>query len=276
MAGTSRSSPGPPAPPGTEELATVRGGPVHLWVGGSGPSLLFLHGAGSIGQSWTASFPLLARHHRVLLPDLPGFGLSPDNDRIETFAELAEAIAELIRDRAGPPIDLAGNSMGGGLAAGVALAHPELVRSLILVAPGGLLEREDTRSEADRLVPGEVNRGLFHRPERGAATFPTLTPEEVRARWAATRRALKRWLAQGLTPVPFDRLRVPTLVLWGREDRILPSSWASEIADRIPAARAVVLDDCGHVPQLELPEAFTATVEAFLSTLPAGRSHRHP
>lgn len=247
----------------------VRGAPVHLWEGGQGPPLVFLHGAGSIGQEWVGAFPLLARHRRVIVPDLPGFGLSDDNPALATFRDLAEALAMLLREVGGGPVDLMGNSMGGGIATGIALERPELLRSLLLVAPGGLHEKEDMRREAARVVPGEVNKWLFHRPERAAPDFPRLSPEEVRARWSRTRGALARWTERGFEKLPFERLSLPTLVIWGREDRILPSSWAPEIAERIPGGRAVVLEDCGHVPQLEVPLPFAEVVEAFLSSLPS-------
>ena len=255
-------------PEGHQRTVELRGSPVHLWEGGTGRPLFFLHGAGSIGQGWVGTFPLLARHHRVFLPDLPGFGLSADNPRLRSFRDLGESLAELVGKEGGGPVDLMGNSMGGGLATGVALARPDLVHSLVLVAPGGLHEREDMNAEAARVVPGEVNQWLFHRPERGMASFPTLTPAQVRERWKATRAALARWVQLGFEHLPCEKLRVPTLLVWGKEDRILPSSWAVELADRIPGARAVVLDDCGHVPHLELPEPFTNVVETFYSGLP--------
>ncbi len=251
-----------------ERTVELEGMPVHLWEGGAGRPLLFLHGAGSIGQGWVGAFPALSEHHRVLLPDLPGFGLSPDNPRIRTFRELSTAVVELLREvSGGEKVDLMGNSMGGGVAAGIALAHPELLHSLLLVAPGGLYESEDMRAEASRVVPGEVNQWLFHRPERARSGFPTLTPEEVRARWKQTREALNRWSTNGFVKVAYRGLKVPTLLIWGREDRILPSSWAPEIAEGIPGARAVVLEDCGHVPQLEVPGPFTKVVEDYLSSL---------
>lgn len=257
-------------PAGHERELDLWGSPVHLWEGGTGsPTLCFLHGAGSIGQVWSGAFPILARRSRVLLPDLPGFGLSPDNPKLTSFRELAASIAELLQREGRGPVDLIGNSMGGGVATGIALERPELVRSLVLVAPGGLHARENAREEAEKVTPGEVNRWLFHRPERAAREFPTYSPEEVRARWAGTRRALRRWLSEGLEPLPFQKLSVPTLVVWGREDRILPSAWAKEIAANIPGARAEILEDCGHVPQLELPEQFSRVVEEFLRSLPA-------
>ncbi len=256
------------APAPRERTMEIEGMPVHLWEGGSGRPLLFLHGAGSIGQGWVGAFPLLSRHHRVILPDLPGFGLSPDNPRLRSFRELSSALVELLRQEArGEPVDLMGNSMGGGVAAGIALAHPELLRGLVLVAPGGLHVDEDMQAEASRVVPGEVNQWLFHRPERVRSGFPTLTPEEVRSRWKNTRQALARWTASGFVKVDYQKLKVPTLLIWGREDRILPSSWAPEIAGGIPGGRAVILEDCGHVPQLEVPGPFAEVVENYLSTL---------
>lgn len=250
----------------------VMGGPVRYWEGGEGPTLVFLHGAGSIGESWVGAFPLLSRDSRVLLPDLPGFGLSPDNPKLRTFRDLGAACLEFVERTARGPVDLLGNSMGGGLAAGIALERPDLFRSLVLIAPGGLHPREDVATEVKRVLPGELNRAVFQHPERVAREFPKLRPEEVRARRATTRAALARWFSGGLDPLPYQRLRVPTLVVWGREDRILPVAWAEEIARGIPGARAAVLEDCGHAPHLELPEQFTDLVRAFHAKLPPARS----
>ncbi|MDE1819403.1 MAG: alpha/beta hydrolase [Euryarchaeota archaeon] len=256
-------------PEAHERMVDLEGSPVHLWEGGEGPPLVFFHGAGSIGQGWVGAFPLLAQHHRVILPDLPGFGLSPDNPRLKNFRDLGAALIELLRSEGRGRVDLMGNSMGGGIAAGIALEHPELVRGLVLAAPGGLHENENMHAEAARVVPGEVNQWLFYRPERGRESFPTLSPEEVRTRWRSTRQALGRWVQQGFVKLDYPKLKVPTLIVWGRQDRILPSQWAIELSERIPGSRAVVLEECGHIPQLELPGEFTQIVEGFLSTLPS-------
>jgi pimeloyl-ACP methyl ester carboxylesterase len=241
---------------------------------GSGPALLLLHGLFLDNTTWNGLRPALAARHRVVMPDLPGFGASekPHPSRfpyaIESFAEVvADLYAGLDLGRA----TLVGHCLGGAVAITLAACHPELVSELVLV---------DALCEAPRLgaygrlgllpgVGGFVLKQLWNRRVFGAffreqlvdnpsrVTAETLDTyyasfDEPPARTSAheTLRALvdTRQLATRASG-----LRLPTLVAWGSHDRVVPAGVARRLARDIKDARLELLD-AGHLPQEERPQ----------------------
>jgi|ACXJ01.1.fsa_nt_gi pimeloyl-ACP methyl ester carboxylesterase len=232
--------------------------------GGEGEPLLFLHGGGAMGQTWCGAFPALAHHHRVILPDLPGFGATPIDPELGTLPEVMGRLQDFLEAIDLPAGVVLGNSLGGYLAAGLALREPGRFRAAVLLAPAGLVAPGGSGEAGAYPPPGTMNRTLFHRPSRASRCFPRVPPEEASRRARSARETTVRWLSGGLSPLPLEELRVPVLLLWGREDRILPVGMAMAVRARIPSARLRVLEDCGHVPTWEAAGPVAAEVEAFL------------
>ena len=180
---------------------------------------------------------------------------------------------------------MVGNSLGGLLATATALHKPDRVRALVLADAAGL-GRELAWPIRLASLPGisslldAVGTGirrqfmprLFHRPER---IEPAVREELVRlAMLPGTREAVRRALRSSVTVlglrrslILFDNLTdfpVPTLVVWGKEDRIIPVKHAYQVARRIPSVRVIILPDCGHWPQMEQAQAFNHEVLTFL------------
>ena len=272
-----RRLPGPPTialdeppelGPGVRERhLLVRGLPWRCLEGGDGEPLLFLHGGGAMGQTWCGAFPLLARRHRVLLPDLPGFGATPPDRGLETLSDVVTRLTEFLPAAGFSPGVVLGNSLGGYLAAALALREPAWFRALVLLAPAGF---GPARREGDPIsypLPGAMNRTLFSHPARVADCFPRMGPEEASRRARNARETTRAWTAHGFPPLPLPRLRAPVLLLWGNEDPILPVTAAPQVRDRLGHAELKVLQDCGHVPTWEAPVQVASEVDGFLARL---------
>ena len=232
--------------------------------GGTGDTVVFLHGAVSLGQVWTGAFPRLAARHRVILPDLPGFGDSEANPPLETLADVIAALDPFLDAVAPSPFTLVGNSLGGTLATLWTRSHPQRLRGLVLVAPAGLSGGAEASGPAAAGSLREMNSRLFSDVGRARGNLPHFSVPQARMRWARARSTTRRWLRRGIPPISLEDLPVPIRVIWGTEDRILPYAEVLRAMEGLPGGTLVPLADCGHLPQWDCPEAFVAAVEDFL------------
>ena len=245
--------------------------------------VVFVHGLLASSATWQEVLAPASGGRAAIAVDLPGFG-SSDRPWPYDYTVGGEATALLgyLDARAIARAVLVGNSLGGAAAMLVAADHPERVAALVLAAPATpemaipwplriLRARglgESAMALANRPV---VAYGLRHRlfARSGRVTdraiedawFPLTVPGTRRAALAALRSDPRRYV--GLE----DRVRVPTLIVWGREDRLISARDADRLARRIPGARLVVLPEAGHLPQREQPEAFSRAVADFLAAL---------
>jgi pimeloyl-ACP methyl ester carboxylesterase len=273
---------------------------VHHVYGGSGdPPVLFVHGLGSAGYlEWRFTLPELARSREVFALDLPGFGRSEQpagGYGIPLFADVVEAY---VRELGRRPV-LVGTSLGGRVALEVALRDPGSVERLVLVNSLGVVRPNVQLFYPLVLVPGlgETVLGLMrealHRLppaviQRSARRFVHdpggvdrvvdeaflagvremhATAGYARA-YASTVRALADVRAHRPAEL-LDRLaatRLPVLLIWGEEDRLLPVDRARGAVRRLPGARLEVIEGAGHTPQAERPERFNRALEAFLAS----------
>ncbi|HJR46260.1 MAG TPA: alpha/beta fold hydrolase [Actinomycetota bacterium] len=257
---------------------------------GQGPPVVLLHGLGATNTSLLPTFLELCRDHRVIAPDLPGFG---DTDKPirsydpEFFADWLLSFMDAVSlERA----DLVGNSMGGRVAVEAALRAPERVGRVALLAPssafikGRQYERivRFLRPELAllplplprRQVVGSIRR-LFSKPERLRPEWYESAADEFlrvftrpRGRIAFFSAARQIYLEQPYGERGFwDRLPElsrPALFVWGEKDWLVPARFERHVERCLPNATSIVLEDCGHVPQYELPEATHKLVREFL------------
>lgn len=254
----------------------VEGRAVHLLDSGSGPPLVLLHGLGGSAFAWLPVLDGLAKHFRVIVPDLLGFGYSEKPEADYSLEFLAGFLADLLGALGYDRVSLAGNSLGGAVALRFALDHPEQVERLVL-ADGAALGREVNPELAGFLMSppeaGDVERMLsllFH--DQRLVTVPVVAETYRQRRLPGAMRAI-RTAVQTLTApdgqaVVFDteleKVSAPVLVIWGREDRIVPLHHGEQAVARIPDARLVVIEECGHCPQVEQPRRFLEQVRPFL------------
>ncbi len=258
------------------------------------PPVILLHGLGATNASMLPLLADLARDHRVLSPDNPGFGSSDAPASPYTsawFAAWLEAYQAATGSRGAV---LIGNSLGGRIAIEAGLAHPKSVRALILLAPSPAFRTIRAFVPLVRLLPAQLSRLPMPAPSRG------LVVEAIRAMMSVPDRLPRSWYdaaadeAVRVLRSPAHRvaffscarqiyleeaygrngfwarlpgLMPPTLFVWGDRDRLVPASFARHVADALPDAGSVVMEDCGHVPQFEHPDETLALVRGFLDSL---------
>jgi len=273
---------------------TVDVGPrvAYLDTGGDGPVLLLVHGLASNAGFWRYATPrLAAAGYRVVAVDLPGFGKSEKSAAFPyTMRFQAETVARVIEALDLGPVTYVGHSMGGQIGITLALARPDLVQRLVLAAPAGV-EAFDAGEGAwlgnalsvDGIVTASedaVRRNLALNVQRWRPEWEWLVEERVRMAkdpemrqfaYAVTQSV--RGMLSGPTTHRLGDLRVPTLVVYGRYDGLIPNPYLHPGTPRavfergaaaIPGARLVEIDDAGHLLQIEQPEAFVDAVVGFV------------
>lgn len=257
------------APAGQERALTVHGRRIQLFEGGSGRPLLYLHPAGSIW--WTPVHDLLARRRRVVLPVHPGCGTSEGLEAIETIEDLVFHTLDVLDTLGLDRVDVIGHSLGGWLGAELALRHPARMSRLVLVDAVGVRVPGVPMGDPFMLPPPKVRELLFYDPTSPVARtlIPDAPPPErletlLRGREAAARLLWNPAQQYRKLTSRLWRIRVPTLVVWGREDRAVPLAYGEAYAQGIPGAMLEVLDRCGHLPPFEHPERFAKLALGFL------------
>jgi pimeloyl-ACP methyl ester carboxylesterase len=259
---------------------------------GEGPPLVLVHGHSGRWANWLANIPHFSRTHRVVAMDLPGFGHSPmprEPITIENYGRMLDALMDRLDITAAPVV---GNSMGGFAAAELAIKAPPRVERLALVSAAGLATKYlglSTEFFRRRTVVG------FARAVNAYATVPEARAETLVRRPRLRRRVLDvvvRYPERLSGPMCLEILRgsgkpaapdatdaimsydyrervsevaCPTLIVWGRKDRVVPVSSAEEYHRMIEDSRLEVFEDTGHMPMLERPARFNAALERFLA-----------
>jgi pimeloyl-ACP methyl ester carboxylesterase len=257
-----------------EEVRLVGGRATRLASAGQGAPLLWLHD--SLGNRWSPGHARLADSCRVLAPSLPGFedgealaGIDQPEDVVFWLLDLLDEL-QLSRPA------VLGCGLGGWMAAELAVRYPERLGALVLVDAYGLRVADALPEDEFALPTPRLREVVFAEPEGGVAQawLPDAEPPERLERALLARVASAR-LAWQFPYSPklrgrLGRARVPSLVLWGERDRLVPPSHAQAYAEGLPDARAVVLPEVGHYPYAEAPEPFAAEVSRFLATLALG------
>lgn len=246
------------------------------------PAVLLLHGFGSSLQTWDAWTPQLSLKFRVIRLDLPGFGLTGEspNKNYSEGQDLATLVGFVNKLKLSS-YSVVGHSMGGKMAWSLAAAQPERVQALVLMAPDGFSPESQwgTKPYEVPAVMGLMKYALpkyFVRGFLDAAyadpqwlTDQTLTRYHDMLRAPGVRAAILDRADQTVSTDPIPRLKqikAPTLLLWGEQDQMIPSSNAASYAAVLPLAHTVVLPKLGHVLQEEQPEIGLSKVDTFLSS----------
>jgi pimeloyl-ACP methyl ester carboxylesterase len=267
--------------------ATVHESRVNYVEMGDGPPVVLIHGLSGCWQNWLENIPHLARRHRVVALDLAGFGeseLPHEEISIPGYGRFVDAfLGQIGIERA----TLIGNSMGGFIAAETAISHPSRVEKLALVSAAGVMRVGNRRLAAlDRAArlfhPASAavfarREYLVKRPKLrrrilyGIVRYPErIEPELV---YEVASGAGKPGFLDALTAIGnydfrerLPGITVPTLLVWGRNDWIVPVASAYQYERLIPGARRVIFDETGHLPMLERPARFNQLVEEFLAS----------
>jgi len=252
---------------------------------GKGVPIVFVHGLLSTSASWKRALPSASAGHPSVAVDLPGFGFSDRPWPFDyTVAGQAQALLAYLEARGFEKVALVGNSLGGGVCLVAAAAQPARVSALVLVGSASPVSRIPWNFQLLRAPGiGELEMEFLIRPVQEAALRYRLfahpervTGELVDDDWIpitvpGTRRAALAAIRSNTRGYEnlLSRVQAPTLVLWGKEDRILPAEEGLRLSSEIRGSRLVILPDTGHIPQEETPQEFAGAVSQFLGeTLP--------
>jgi pimeloyl-ACP methyl ester carboxylesterase len=254
-------------------MVEVGGKSVRVLVGGSGPPLLYLHSLGG-DVEWLEAHERLAARFTVYLPAHPGFADSTGVEQIDGVLDMALHYVDSMDALGLGAVTVVGVSFGGWIAAEVAALWPVRVARLVLVDAVGLWLDEAPTGELFGTTAPELAQLIFHDQQHPIAQMMhamTQLAEVPEAFVLAQLAALEVAAKVGWNPYLHDpklegrlrRVSAPTLVLWGRQDHLVPLAHGERYRDRIRGARLEVVESCGHLPPVERPEAFAEAVLRF-------------
>jgi pimeloyl-ACP methyl ester carboxylesterase len=241
-----------------------------LRAGHGDTTLVFLHGYGESLLAWRLLLDRFTRHYRVLAIDLPGFGLSDRPTGAYDLTSYTRWLDALLREQTRGAVIVVGHSMGGELAAAMALEHPERIVAAVLIAPAGdgvqpfLTDTTGVASFATRWAAGAI---AFVLPMHDSAWVREPDDRLRQLSYDSTSVAARRVLAEFDFKALADRfqdLRQPVLLIWGRQDPTIPFEIGERIAERLPCRRFVHLPTL-HRPHQTLPDTVAAEMLLFLS-----------
>ena len=256
----------------TEEFVVIGGNKLHMMKGGTGDPLLILHGAGG-NRGWLSYVQALSKQFTVYLPTHPGFGTSDRPNWIETVPDMAAFYTWFQEEQGLENIRAIGFSMGGWLAAEMAATCGHAFSKLMLVGAAGIKPQNGEIADIFIITPAQVNELTFYdpkqAPEYDQIYGQTPTPEEInlgeRGREMAVRVCWKPYMHDPRLPALLERVKIPTRIVWGRQDQLVPLECGELYQKAIKSSELVVIDNCGHAPQIERPTDFVKTALEFLS-----------
>jgi pimeloyl-ACP methyl ester carboxylesterase len=254
-----------------ERYAEIGGTRFRVWEKGSGARVGFLAGLGGATR-WTPFLERLARERTVVVPSLPGFPGGASHDRLDRIVDWIAATLDAIEGAGLAGCDLVGASVGGMLAAEAAALDPSSVRRLVLIAPFGLFDEAEPVADVFAALPAELGLALSAHPEYVDHHFSAPHGENA-AEWAIVMTRAADAAARLLWPIGdhglagrLRRIRIPTLVLWGAEDRVIPPSYADRFADALGrGVRVRRVTGAGHMAELDAAEEVAQEILAFLT-----------
>jgi pimeloyl-ACP methyl ester carboxylesterase len=255
---------------GESSFIEVPGANVEVVRRGSGKPLLYLHSAG--GNVWGTFLERVSERFTVIAPTHPGFGRSTGLEKIDTIHDLVFHLVDVLDALGLERLPVVGLSLGGWIAAELAVLHSERVEKLVLLDPVGLRVEGAPVAEFFLAGPAESRRLLFHDPESEIArTFvpdepsPELLAEVLKAREATARVGWNPYMHDPRLAERLYRVKAPTLVVWGDDDKLVPLAHGENWVKGIRGAKLVTIPQCGHAPPFEKPEETARTVLDFLT-----------
>jgi pimeloyl-ACP methyl ester carboxylesterase len=255
----------------------------YLEAGSSGPTVILLHGLGDDATTWAQTIPALASKYHVYAPDQIGFGQSDKPIMNYRVATLVEFLNQFYQKLGIEKAALVGNSFGGWAAAAFAIAHPQKVDKLALVSAAGYSGKGYSRGERLKELYSIFNPSTTADMRRllelvfydkavlaDAFVVPCFT-KKLKIGDGYTINAFMDSILRGEDFIDdkVKAIKAPTLVIWGREDKLNPLAMAEAFARDISGAQKVIIEQCGHVPQIEKAPAFNGALLKFLAGEPA-------
>ncbi len=252
-----------------ESTLTVGGAQVQMFSGGSGPGLLYLHGAGG-NPGWQPYLEELGKTHQVYAPSAPGFNGTPNPGWIGTIADVAHFTQQVATTLGLDQYILMGSSMGGWVAAEMAAMSDHRLKGLVLIDAVGIKPRQAEIAEIFMVGAQTRLQQRFYDPSQ-VANYEQYTREmtqeeqdrEHSNREMASRLCWKPYMHNPNLPHYLQKVSTPTLIVWGRQDAIVPVECSELYREALPNSTLKIIDNCGHSPQIEKPAEFHRLVAEF-------------
>jgi len=273
----------------TRKEVVLKDGMKYVYLeGGHGAPLILLHGFGADKDHFVRVAKFLTPHYHVIIPDLLGFGESSHPNSVDLSARVdytsraqAERVRALVQSLGLQSVHLAGNSMGGQIALSYAAAHPKEVDTLWLLSPAGIWSAP--QSELAKIIEVQQHNVLlirntddYYHAFNFVMSKPPLIPRpilNVLAQNSIQNQKLSETIFTQITHDSVEQriagLKIPTLIVWGSEDRVISPLTAEVLYKILPKSRVIMMNGLGHLPMLENPEQCAEDYLYFRFTLPA-------
>jgi pimeloyl-ACP methyl ester carboxylesterase len=255
-----------------EETVRVAGAQLAMVKGGSGKPLLILHD--ELGYpGWMTWNETLGHEREFFIPLQPGFGKTPKLEWVRTYRDLAGFYSQVLRELKLDPVDVIGYSAGGFIAAEMVAADPRIFSRMVLVGPMGIKPTEGEIMDIFPITMRTHLRATVADPH-GTPEFLKLyggemTPEQFEAfedaRAESARIGWEPYMHNPALPYLLRGTKVPTLLVWGTKDRVVPRGCIDEYKKAIPGAQVATIEGAGHRPEIENSSEFVKIVSRFLS-----------
>jgi pimeloyl-ACP methyl ester carboxylesterase len=252
-----------------QSTVEVRGTKVRVLEAGDGPNILYLHGFN--GLAWSPLLEQLSRHHRVVAPELPGFGRSELPEFLMRIDDLALFTLDLIETLDFSHLNLVGHAVGGWVAAELAVHTTARLRSLALLAPAGVVVPGVSIADVFLIPTEDLLRQQVHDPNAPSSAAWLKEQAAVELEVALQNRAaLARigWsprLHDRQLPYWLHRIDVPTLLVWGEDDKVVPFACHKPYVDEIKDLELLALPNAGHALQAERPTEIADRLASFIA-----------
>jgi pimeloyl-ACP methyl ester carboxylesterase len=252
------------------EFVDVRGKNIQVLKGGEGETLLYLHSAG--GETFPLPFhEALAQHFSLIAPAHPGFDQSTGIDKINDIEDLTFYYLEFLDKMNLDKVNVVGTSLGGWLAMELAVRWPERFKKIALVDAVGIWLNDSPMAEMFGLEPAELRELCFYDPKSDVAQalIQDEPPEEMlflilKGLETTARLAWNPYLHNPKLHNRLYRINVPTLIIWGEHDKLVPLAYGQALNKAISGSKLEVIKECGHMPIFEKTSEFVELVVNFM------------
>jgi len=247
-----------------KETMTVEGCKVVVQRGGSGEPMLYLHGAGVVNMV-QPFMELLGENFDLIVPQHPGFGESEMPEWLEGMADMALFYQSFIQHLGLTNIHLVGTSIGGWLAASIAVRGTQNIKTLTLAAPGGLDDPDIPKGEPFKWSAVETLRNVIYDQKIAEAIIAKLPPDPDKNPVTIKNRKTSKILAGADRRDPVLQkwlhvIKVPTHIIWGDHDNLMPVAYAPVFQKRIEGSTLEIFPECGHLPYTEKPQDYARSI----------------
>jgi pimeloyl-ACP methyl ester carboxylesterase len=251
-----------------ESRMTLDGCGIDVRRGGEGPPLLFLHGASGAGL-WSPFHEKLSERFDVIAPAHPGFDGSDLPPWLDRIPDLSNFYLDFMKTLNLKDVHIVGLSLGGWIAAELATRDTSRIATCTLMAAAGIFVEGAEHLDIFLVSPEDRARRMFHDPAKAETVIARMLDPDYADAVSKNQETTARliWQPRGYDPHLrkwLHRIDRPTLALWGESDVVFPPVYAGEYAKLIPGAKAVVLPECGHLPNVEQPDAAVAAIVDFI------------